>query len=188
MKFLRGETSQAEFAKFFGINQNTIGRYERGERTPDAEFIFELCRRTGVNLRWFILGEGPVYDSEINAKQNKENIDVQCLYDKIEKLEYELNTALKETEKAKDDLKNTTERSLMMISNITSFMSKYDELNIITNNIFEILSTSPDEKLKSELIQAIAPKTKEKLKSVTPQEDYDVRQKIVEILLHNMRG
>ena len=49
LKLVRGSASQTDYANLFGVTTNTIGRYERGERTPDAEFIFALCKETGVN-------------------------------------------------------------------------------------------------------------------------------------------
>jgi phage repressor protein C with HTH and peptisase S24 domain len=59
---LRGNTPQAKFAATFGVAQNTIGRYERGENTPDAHFLLALRQKLGVSAEWLLTGEGPVYD------------------------------------------------------------------------------------------------------------------------------
>lgn len=60
----QGNAKQTEYATLFGVTVNTIGRYERGERTPDAEFIVALCRETGVNPRWLLFGEEPISDKD----------------------------------------------------------------------------------------------------------------------------
>lgn len=56
---IRGSRSQAEFAKEIGVHKNTLGGYERGERTPDAVFLRNLMT-TGYNANWVISGEGPM--------------------------------------------------------------------------------------------------------------------------------
>jgi len=64
IKKLRGDASQAKFALDIGVSQTTFGRYERGESAPDSEFIASVCTKLGVEPRWLILGEGPVYSLE----------------------------------------------------------------------------------------------------------------------------
>ena len=64
LRLARGSLSQKEFAKLFGVVTNTISRYERGERTPDADFIAQLSELMGVNPRWLILGEEPMHDKD----------------------------------------------------------------------------------------------------------------------------
>jgi len=64
IKKLRGDASQAKFALDIGVSQTTFGRYERGESAPDSEFIASVCTKLGVEPRWLILGEGPVYSPE----------------------------------------------------------------------------------------------------------------------------
>lgn len=62
LKSLRGSVSQADFARKIGATQSSLGRYERGESIPDAEFIQALYTTLGVEPRWFVSGEGPTYD------------------------------------------------------------------------------------------------------------------------------
>lgn len=59
---LRGEKSQAEFARWLAMHKNTLARYERGERMPDANFLLALNVATGANPAWVLLGDegGPV--------------------------------------------------------------------------------------------------------------------------------
>lgn len=50
LKAIRGEASQADFAKVLGIaNQVTYHRYESG-RVPKAEILHELSERLGISL------------------------------------------------------------------------------------------------------------------------------------------
>jgi phage repressor protein C with HTH and peptisase S24 domain len=59
IKAVRGPISQEEFSKDLGIHKNTLGKYERGERVPDAEFLNSLLRSfTEVDPAWLLTGEG----------------------------------------------------------------------------------------------------------------------------------
>ena len=40
---VRGSEAQADFAAKLNVGQTTIGRYEKGSRAPDAEFILLLA-------------------------------------------------------------------------------------------------------------------------------------------------
>lgn len=59
IRMVRGGVRQPEFATRLGVDKNTIGRYERDERQPDAEFLARLCS-LGFNGHWLITGEGPM--------------------------------------------------------------------------------------------------------------------------------
>ncbi|MDC8804257.1 helix-turn-helix transcriptional regulator [Halomonas pacifica] len=58
LKLIRGELSQAAFADKVGVHKNTLGGYERGERSPDAEILRALVG-LGYNANWVLTGEGP---------------------------------------------------------------------------------------------------------------------------------
>lgn len=58
LREVRGELSQAAFADKAGVHKNTLGGYERGERSPDAEFLRALVM-LGYNVNWVLTGEGP---------------------------------------------------------------------------------------------------------------------------------
>lgn len=62
---LRGNKSQTEFSSLLGVAQNTLGRYERGERTPDADFLLALRQKLGVSAEWLLAGEGPMLPGDI---------------------------------------------------------------------------------------------------------------------------
>jgi len=58
IKEIRGAISQAAFSAKLNVGQSTIGRYEKGGRSPDAEFILLLKKHYKVNPNWLITGEG----------------------------------------------------------------------------------------------------------------------------------
>lgn len=58
IRSVRGDERQPDFATRLGVDKNTIGRYERDERQPDAEFLSKLCA-LGYSGHWLITGEGP---------------------------------------------------------------------------------------------------------------------------------
>ena len=58
IRAVRGDLSQPEFADRLGTSAQTIGRYERDERSPDAAFVRALMDRFGIDPRWLVTGEG----------------------------------------------------------------------------------------------------------------------------------
>lgn len=74
---IRGNQSQAAFAKETGIHKNTLGGYERAERTPDADFIQKLMQ-AGYNANWVISGDGPMLIKDLQSPENnQENKDLE---------------------------------------------------------------------------------------------------------------
>lgn len=62
--------SQAKFAKRFDMAQNTYGQYELGKRQIPDDFKMKLAQ-LGINLHWFITGEGSMYlDGNMAATEN----------------------------------------------------------------------------------------------------------------------
>ena len=55
--------SQRKFATMLGINQNTLVKYELGERDPGLSLVKKIIEITKVNPRWLLLGIGPNIDS-----------------------------------------------------------------------------------------------------------------------------
>jgi transcriptional regulator with XRE-family HTH domain len=64
LKHLRGSLSQQKFAEHIGLKQTTYGQYERGVTSPSTETASMICQKLGLNPRWLILGEEPMYDAE----------------------------------------------------------------------------------------------------------------------------
>ena len=75
---VRGDERQPEFAVRLGVDKNTIGRYERGERQPDAEFLARLCS-LGFNGHWLITGEGPMKASAPTSATPSEGVNAGAL-------------------------------------------------------------------------------------------------------------
>ena len=58
IRTLRGPRTQAEFAEQLGSSRMSVVRYEAGSRTPDAEFLCNLCELTGADAVWLLTGKG----------------------------------------------------------------------------------------------------------------------------------
>lgn len=58
IKIARGTVSQTVFSDQLGVTQNTLSRYERGQRIPDAGFIIDLCKKFNISANWILFGEG----------------------------------------------------------------------------------------------------------------------------------
>lgn len=79
---VRGSLSRDEFAKRLDSHRNTIMRYEKGEREPDAIFLLRICTEFNINPEWLLFGEGPMYRHE-RAERPPESpvasVDEACL-------------------------------------------------------------------------------------------------------------
>lgn len=90
---VRGRFTQEAYATQLGVHVNTLARYERGERLPDAEF-FRRLGDNGVNLHWLITGDGthdqhshqvsellPVYEirSYSSVKASSSSVDTEAM-------------------------------------------------------------------------------------------------------------
>lgn len=64
LKQVRGKITQADMSDKLGIPFVSYGRYERGERSPDLEFIEKVCQTFDISPTWLILGEGPMHRGE----------------------------------------------------------------------------------------------------------------------------
>lgn len=57
--------SQADLAKIFSVNQNTISRWEKGDRSPDPEQLKTIAKYFDVSVD-YLLGENtPITDRKI---------------------------------------------------------------------------------------------------------------------------
>ena len=48
------DMSQAQFAVFLGLSRQTVGFYEKGERSPDAKTIGIISKKCGVSADWLL--------------------------------------------------------------------------------------------------------------------------------------
>lgn len=58
IKTVRGGVSQVDFAKKYGLNRNTLARYENGTNDPSASFLKALIEDFELDANWLLLGEG----------------------------------------------------------------------------------------------------------------------------------
>lgn len=52
--------TQLVFSKSIGVHQNSICRYENGDRIPDVETVARISIIHGFSLQWLMIGEGPM--------------------------------------------------------------------------------------------------------------------------------
>ena len=59
IKMIRGESRQDDFANSLGVNKNTVGRWERGEQTPNVDDLNRILQvYPDINPTWLVTGEG----------------------------------------------------------------------------------------------------------------------------------
>lgn len=64
LKLIRKDETQKVFGSRFGVNLNTIGRYESGSTSPSGDFIAAVCMEYGINPTWLIFGEGAMHKEQ----------------------------------------------------------------------------------------------------------------------------
>lgn len=57
IRLVRENQSRDEFSATVGVSRNTLMRYERGERRPDADFLRRVCEHYPVDPAWLLLGQ-----------------------------------------------------------------------------------------------------------------------------------
>lgn len=84
--------TQSNFGEIVGLSRNSIGHYERGERTMDAVGVANVCMNTDVNPEWLLLGVGPMYKNALSTPpsgQEHESLDgnkrIDALLDELAK-------------------------------------------------------------------------------------------------------
>lgn len=87
IKLIRGKTPQKVFAATLGIAQNTLGNYERNERTPNADVIVAIAQTCNVSFDWLLTGNKTAQDKFMPAQQGQPS-KATCL--RCEQLEAEL--------------------------------------------------------------------------------------------------
>lgn len=85
LKILRGNLTQANFAKMFDMHRNTIFRYESGDGNPDGVFLNALCKYYKLNPEWLLMGVGPMYKDQEDIAQEylpvqNDRLDPQPIY------------------------------------------------------------------------------------------------------------
>lgn len=65
IKFVRGDTTQSNFAKLLNTSQGTIAKYEKG-MMPPADILDRISQHSGYSIRWLLSGldDGVVKDQQ----------------------------------------------------------------------------------------------------------------------------
>jgi transcriptional regulator with XRE-family HTH domain len=99
LRIIRGELAQKEFASTIGLKQTTYGKYERGVTFPSTKTASMICQKLGLNPRWLILGEEPMYDAK--ASQERPRLKAKDLRNKsLDELPADIGRSLKKARKA----------------------------------------------------------------------------------------
>jgi transcriptional regulator with XRE-family HTH domain len=67
IKKLRGDTSQTEFAKRYGLSKNTLWSYENETTDPKTSFVTALIEDFGIDANWLLLGAGEPPKPELTS-------------------------------------------------------------------------------------------------------------------------
>ncbi len=119
--------TSAQFAKELGIQKSSVSHLLSGRNKPSFQFLSKLTQRyPEINLKWFIAGEGDIFDSEINNR--KETILTSPSENENDRFEKGLS------EKNKTNKKLAAEKSTT--SEIENIILIYD------NDSFKILKKS----------------------------------------------
>lgn len=65
IRFIRGKTPRAIFAKCHATSPATLKRYELGKGSPPLDFLTTFALREGLSHSWLNRGEGPVYAFQV---------------------------------------------------------------------------------------------------------------------------
>jgi transcriptional regulator with XRE-family HTH domain len=57
LKQLRAQTTQQEFARFLGISQAQLSKYELGQSAPPLGVLVKLAERYGKSTDWILTGK-----------------------------------------------------------------------------------------------------------------------------------
>lgn len=107
---LRGEMSQAEFAKKLNIARATVGLYENGYRIPDAYVLKQIAERCDVSTDW-LLGISN------DMKGNADNVAVEKRLGLTSKSQEELKNAMKLKNEIREHNINITEWETISVIN-----------------------------------------------------------------------
>lgn len=72
LKELRGEKTQQEIADEIGITNVSLLRYEKGERNPNIDILYKICKHYKVSADYLLGLEGDLSDHETLKKENEQ--------------------------------------------------------------------------------------------------------------------
>ena len=75
IRLARGRLTQDEFAARLGISKSTIGKYERGERSPESDILARMRSVLGIDINWLLTGEGPMRPGDREERESAASSD-----------------------------------------------------------------------------------------------------------------
>lgn len=77
IKSVRGNLTQAIFAKKIGVSKMTVQRWEAGTRLPCADDLLKMQQQFDININWLLSGDGPRYLSELEQPRPAEVVPIE---------------------------------------------------------------------------------------------------------------
>jgi len=71
----KAEQSQETFARAMGVTPATINRYEKGHRTPDADFLKKVIVKYSCNPAWLLTGADESQSTVKSKQDNPQHLD-----------------------------------------------------------------------------------------------------------------
>jgi transcriptional regulator with XRE-family HTH domain len=62
LRQLRAQATQEEFARFLGISQAQLSKYELGQSAPPLGVLIKLAEKYGRSTDWILTGSGRARD------------------------------------------------------------------------------------------------------------------------------
>jgi len=110
---IRGSISQKEFAVSIGVAQNTLGNYERGGRTPNADIIIKITQNYDISFDWILLGTGPKKNTEtFDLKQTATCKECQKLRKELEEERKLVREMIADNRELAKQLFSTTQKNV----------------------------------------------------------------------------
>lgn len=79
LQSLRGRTSRLDFARHFGISVSSLTRWEKGERQPDLDFLYNVAISYEISSDWLLLGVGAVPEYTGTFPPRKKTADASAV-------------------------------------------------------------------------------------------------------------
>jgi len=69
LKEARGELSQVEISKKYGLGKNTLSNYETGVTPPKLEFLMQFIKDFNIDANWLLLGGEKPQKPELTSRE-----------------------------------------------------------------------------------------------------------------------
>ena len=93
------KVSTRKLSEQINIPYSTLSNYASGSRQPKWDLLQALHTSIGINLAWFVTGEGPMYESQRGSSANEE----RAVYNVTSERETRLISFIQEWMKNQDE-------------------------------------------------------------------------------------